>query len=244
MNTALAPVPHKSLSLFEIAEEVEMLLDCAETVTPAQEEEYRRALALAMTRQTTKIDRVYGFVNHCQANAKAAAEEIKRLQGVKKRYETAEESMRDAVRTVLETVVTPDKEGKRYLKSPLVSFSLRGNPPRVEIQNEAIIPSNFKSITLTLPVDVWQRLAFVVSYYKGAGELTDAEVQALAAAETEAAIHADPRQVQAAIEAAIAQARETGAPSEEELAALVEEARRSVAGAYLPEKGGCSVVIR
>lgn len=245
MSTALAPTPHKSLSLFQITEEVEMLLDCAETVTPAQQEEYRRDLAEAMTRQTTKIDRVHGFMKHCQANAKAAADEIKRLQGVKKQYENAEQSMRDAVRTVLEQVVQPDNNGKRYLKSPLVSFSLRGNPPKVEIQNEEMVPSLFKTITITLPVDVWQRVAFAASQLKGCGgELSDAEVSILAAAETQAAISVDAKAVQIAIEQAVAEAETTGAPTAEDLAALVEEARRSVAGAYLPEKGGCSVVIR
>ena len=243
MSTALAPTPKPSLSLFQITEEVEILLDCAETVTPAQQEEYRRDLAEAMTRQTTKIDRVHGFMKHCEANAAAAAAEIKRLQGVKKQYETAQENMRGAVLTVLENVVQPDAKGKRYLKSPLVSFTLRANAPKVEIQNEEMIPADFKTITVTLPLNVWNQVLGVIDEAHPDRDLVLIR-SALTAAEVEAAIHADPRAVQAFIERGIQEVQDEGAPTPEDLAAAIEEARRSVPGAYLPAKGGNSVVVR
>jgi len=236
-TAALVPVPRKSLNLFECVEEVEILLDCAETVTPAQQEEYRRDLALSMTQLTTKIDRVHGFMKHCQANAKAAAEEIKRLQGVKKQYENAEQSMRDAVLTVLENVVQPDKNGRRQLKSQLVTFSLRGNPAKVEIRNEELIPSRFKTITVELPLDTWNQ---IMDRYRNAGAIAFV----LHDAEATAAIAVDGSSVQDAIESAIAEAEEIGAFTPEDLAVALEDARKSVPGAYLSANGKNSVVIR
>ena len=275
-TTALAPVPNKSL--FECAEEVSMLIDCEETVTPSQREQYARDLALAMTQQELKINRVHGFLKHCKMNAAAAAEEVKRLQGAKKRYETAEENMREHIGYVLENVVQPDKAGKRALKTALCSFGLRGNAPHVEIQNEEMIPSKFKTATITLPVDTLNQLF---------GVLDESDLEgiqpiraALKMAENEAAIHVNPKAVQTAIKQELETLADWQCPMPKDSgdticvdgvlwsltysdsappdqrqvtgdcqhcakhASEIEEARRSVPGAYLPAHGTNSVVVR
>lgn len=158
----LALVPTgQALTLYEIAQEVQMLLDSEELITPAQQSEFRKELAEAMRTQVTKINRVSQFLKHCAANAKACAEEIKRLQGRKKSFETAEEEMRSAIVTTLETIAEIDEKTgrkKASLKSSLVTFSLRGNDPKLRIDDESIVPAEYKVITVTMPVSQWVAL--------------------------------------------------------------------------------------
>jgi Siphovirus Gp157 len=84
--------------------------------------------------------------------------EVRRLQERKKRYQNALQRVRGYVQYVLESMGQDDKGKWRKLEGNTVTFSLRNQPPRLEIWDETQIPWEYQDITVTLPVSMWQDL--------------------------------------------------------------------------------------
>lgn len=299
-STALAPVTLFDLSrqLSEQEDTLIALLETEEGGIPAElEQEFRShlyevATSLAITKEAriAKLNAYYRIIEHFEQreeNIKANIEAQKERAKVRRAScQRNIASLKQTLLYVLECIAKPDKQGKlkAKLECDLATFSLRGNPAKVEIQNEEMIPSQFKDITLTLPVDLWMRVLWLATHApKDCNPLTASEVETLAHADVAAtktiSVNADA--VQDAIALAVGSVPEFSCPLRgtkfgEQIcdngqlwelthsdsappdqrqsagecprcakhAASVEEARRSVPGAYLPAVGKNSVVVR
>jgi hypothetical protein len=98
------------------------------------------------------------FLSHLEQQAAFAKVEIARLQERKAFFERATEKMEGYVIHVIESI-GPDAKGKyAKLEGRTVTFSIKDCPPSVEIKDEAAIPSDYKTITITMPALKWEDL--------------------------------------------------------------------------------------
>lgn len=142
------------LTLFQIEESVALLAESAEEegLTP----EIERALAAYLEGAIEKRDRVAQFIHYCDGMAELAKAEIKRLQARQKHFEATAEHVRMVVLHVLDFLGVKKLEGRT---NTLVK---RKCPPSVKIHDETAIPSEFKRLTVTLPLEQWHKLLAAV----------------------------------------------------------------------------------
>lgn len=155
MTTALATIAR---SLYDIEQELDAFVETESLVTSEQEDEFAVELARALQASIEKRDRVGQFIRHCELQADNCDIEIKRLQERKRTYQLAEKRMRLYVQHVIESL-GPDTKGRpKKLEGKAITFSLRAKPAAVEIIDEQLIPAEYKAISLTLPLELWQTL--------------------------------------------------------------------------------------
>ena len=145
-------------NIFDIETDLQALVECAETITPEQADEYRLALVLALRMSVKKRQNVGQFILHCGLHEAACDREIDRLKALKKQYAAARERIEDfVIRTVL--IIGPDDHGKlKALEGETVKLVVKATPDAVIIDNEALIGSEFQTVTVTMAADVWQAL--------------------------------------------------------------------------------------
>ena len=145
-------------NIFDIETDLQALVQCAETITPEQEDEYRLALELALRMSVKKRQNVGQFILHCGLHEAACDREIDRLKALKKQYSSARERIEDfVIRTVL--IIGPDDHGKlKALEGETVKLVVKATPDAVIIDNEAMLGSEFQTVTVTMAADVWQAL--------------------------------------------------------------------------------------
>jgi hypothetical protein len=74
-------------------------------------------------------------------------------------YATAQGRMEGYVIHTIETVMGPDAKGKYpKLAGHSLVLSVARNPDSVDIQDEALIPAEYKSVTVKLPAEIWSEL--------------------------------------------------------------------------------------
>ncbi len=174
---ALVPAPVASLTLYQLEEQLVAFADTAEMVSPEEEQQFLAEFQAALTAAVEKRDRVAQFMTHVQAQAAMTAAEITRLQERKQFFERIEERVE---RYVIATIQSfgQDAKGKwRKLEGKTVTFSIAKCPDSVEITDEALVPAEFKSTTITLPLPLWQELLDSLDL-EAAGKIEDAVKQA------------------------------------------------------------------
>jgi len=149
---ALAVVPVRPRTLYELEESLTCLLDCAETVNPEQESIFVDELSQALTDTVEKRDAVARWMSHCESQIDLAAQEIARLRDRKASFETSLERIKQYVIRVIEA------NGGRKLEGNCVTFSLRKCPASVEMINESAVPAEYRTNTVRLPARVWNQL--------------------------------------------------------------------------------------
>ena len=157
---ALAELPAatevvKGLTLFQIEESIALLAESAEEegLTP----EIEQALATYLEGALEKRDRVAEFIRYCEWMAEMAKAEVKRLQARQKHFEATAERVSTMVLRVLDFFGVKKLEGRTH------TMSKRKCPASVKIADEAKVQSEFKRVTVTLPLDSWNRLLAAVS---------------------------------------------------------------------------------
>jgi len=148
-----------ALTLYNIEEHLVALLDTADMVEePEQQEAIFQEIQQALVQAVEKRDRCAQFLVHCESQQKAIDQEIKRLQALKKSYARAQERMEEyIVRTI--QALGPDERGRyRKLEGRTCVFAIRACPPSVEVRDEAAIPAEYKTLTITVPATAWEEL--------------------------------------------------------------------------------------
>lgn len=153
MSTAIAPL---APSLYELEQDLQAFIDTADLVSEESHDEFQREFAEALQRSVEKRDRAGQFLIHCQQQVENCDKEIERLRARKRSFEMAEKRVRSYVQAVIESLGTDAKGRTRKLEGDTVTFALRAKPPAVEITDEDAVPAKFKSITVTLPLDLWE----------------------------------------------------------------------------------------
>lgn len=145
-----------SITLFDAEEGLTALLDSAELVAPEQEAEFLAEFEAALTTAVEKRDRVAGRLAKLEAQQAYAAAEIKRLQAYKKSAEAQQERLENYITYVIERMGRDAKGKYRKLEGRSSTLSLHVCPPSVEVEDEAQIPQDFRSVTVTMPAATWE----------------------------------------------------------------------------------------
>lgn len=158
-GTAVAELPAPAeiaggLTLFQIEESIVLLAESAEEEGPTPEIEH--ALAAYLEGALEKRDRVAQFIHYCDGMAELAKAEIKRLQARQKHFEATSERVRTMVLHVLDFFGVKKLEGRTH------TLVKRKCPASVKVNDEAAIPSEFKRLTVTLPLDQWHKVLAAV----------------------------------------------------------------------------------
>jgi len=95
---------------------------------------------------------VADFIHFCEGMAELAKAEGKRLQARQKHFEATAERVSAMVLRVL------DYLGVKKLEGRTNTLKKRKCPPSVNIIDDAKVPAEFKHITVTLPLPLWQEL--------------------------------------------------------------------------------------
>lgn len=140
----------KGLTLFQIEESIALLAESAEEegLTP----ELDQALATYLQGALEKRDRVAEFILYCEGMAELAKAEVKRLQARQKHFEVTAERVNTMVLRVLDFFGVKKLEGRTH------TLGKRKCPPSVRIQDDVQVPSEFKRVSVTLPLDHWNSL--------------------------------------------------------------------------------------
>jgi hypothetical protein len=157
---AVVPINQTSVakSLFTLEADLVSWFDTVEMVQPEDEEAFIADFQIAMTAAVAKRDAVGGFLAHLDAQVEFAATEIDRLRRRKQAFENASERLKEyVVRTIL--ALGTDAKGKpRKLEGERFSFSIRKNPASLEITDAMAVPPEFKTVTITMPGAVLERV--------------------------------------------------------------------------------------
>jgi hypothetical protein len=143
-------------SLYAIEEHLACLADSEALVSPEQEAEFRAEFQAALLAAATKRDAVARFLAHCESQAVLAKVEIERLKKRQAGFVAAVERVEQYVLSVI-LKLQPDKKG-RYpkLEGKTSSFGAALNPPSVNITDDTLVPASCKTVTITMPLPVWE----------------------------------------------------------------------------------------
>lgn len=164
-STALVPAP-LSLSLYDIEDHLQCLLDSAGMIPEGDDalfvqEKYAilEEIAEADAAGKHKRDGVAKYIRSLKAAQDAIAQEVNYLLGRKKALENHEARLRDYVIGIVEqySTIRPGTRERKELKGNIHSLQLRQNPPSVVIEDEALVPTKFKRITVTMSLEIWQQ---------------------------------------------------------------------------------------
>jgi hypothetical protein len=175
-----------SMTLYQVEDDLQALLDTGEGGVPVEvEEAFRVELEAALRTAIDKRDRVGQFLSHCEAQEAHIEAEIKRLRALKGSFGRAAEKMEGYVRRVIESLGMDEKGRWRKLEGRTTVFSLRACPPSVLVTNEGAVPAKFKTLTITVPAEAWEKVAdFLPHEYRvefiGAVKKTEVSINAAA----------------------------------------------------------------
>jgi hypothetical protein len=145
-------------TLYEIEDGFQALVDSEDLVTPEQQEQYRLELVQKLETAVDKRQHMGEFIRYCELMQENCDKEIERIQKLKRTYAAAEERARDYVVFTIESL-GPDQNGKYpRLAGRTLTLSVQRNPESVLIENEELVPEEYRSITLTLPLDIWSKV--------------------------------------------------------------------------------------
>lgn len=151
-----APPPARSM--YDLETHLQALADSVETVEPEQEQQFLADFREALMAAKDKRDRVASFMAYCDAMAEMSAKEIARLQKRKDLFLRTVERLEGYVEKILRELGKDAKGKWQKLDGNTSSFSLRNLPPSTVITDEAKVPTEYKTVTVTLPAPLWEQI--------------------------------------------------------------------------------------
>ena len=134
------------------------LVETADFVPQEQEQEFLAEFQQKLLTAIEQRDRVGQYMAHLETQAALAKAEIDRLRQRKGAYERAFERVEQYVLHTIEFLGMDSRGARRKLEGNTVTFSARACPPSVEIVDEAVVPADFKTLTIRLPATTWEQL--------------------------------------------------------------------------------------
>jgi hypothetical protein len=151
-------MPGERLSLYHLEDDLAALVESGEAgITPELEQQYRAELGAALERTVEKRDRVGQFIRYLEDQAQFAGGEAKRLTERKRLFERAAERMRNYVKWTIEQLGQDERGAWRKLEGRCVTFSLRKLPDILQVDDEAAVPPEYKTLVIEVPADAWER---------------------------------------------------------------------------------------
>lgn len=114
-------------------------------------------------REVQKADNIAGFLRECKGRAAALKAEEERLRAKRKRWEENEQRVKDRVAEVLAMQVDPQAIAAAHQNQVLKrvngrtsELKLCKSPGSVEVTDMSLLPDQYKSVTVTLPLSRWE----------------------------------------------------------------------------------------
>jgi hypothetical protein len=148
MMAAAQVIPFPSGSLYEITDHLSALLESVDGIEdPELRKQCEAEITAYMDAEVRKVDGVASYLAYCEAQAKFAAEEARRLAERRALFENRAERVKQYAIAVMESL------GKKKLEGRTATLSLRQCPPSLEILNERQIPDVYKVTQTIVSVD-------------------------------------------------------------------------------------------
>jgi hypothetical protein len=196
-------MPTETLTLYNVEENLQSLLDTEALVDPEQEAQFKAELAESLKYAVEKRDRIAQCLLTWEHKRGAIAAEMARLKALDATYKRAEARLEKYVVGVIEGL-GKDAGGKyRKLAGETAVLSVKQNPPSTVFTDEAAVPSEFKTLTITVPAQAWEHHIEVYDYLRAQSGYLPAfnGPAAILTAINKTEVSIDKRAVKAAIEA-------------------------------------------
>ncbi len=136
------------MTLYEVLDDLVALQDTIDMCeTPEQRAECEAALQRAIDAQIRKVDNFNRFLSHLESQVDLAEKEIKRLKAREAVFANLQERLEKYAIFVMQ------QRGLRKLDGDTSSLTLRVNAPGVDIDDEAAVPGQFKTIRQEVAID-------------------------------------------------------------------------------------------
>ena len=145
-------------TLYDSEEQYQALLDTEAMVAPDLEEEFQAALTDALRSRDEKRDRVLHVLLEWDARMDSIDREIERLKRYKEVISNARRRLGNFIVRVIKEFGTDNKGKYKKLDASLGTMYARALPEKLEIIDEAIIPHQFFTARVDIPLELWQSL--------------------------------------------------------------------------------------
>lgn len=127
-----------------IAQQVQELLDDGADPNSNQIQEMLNEMVGADDEWREKATRVAFYIKNTMADVDAIDDEIKRLTAKKNKLKKSTAYLENTL------IAQMQKFDLKEIKNPLLTLSLRQNPPSVLVHNEESVPMDFKKVSYTV----------------------------------------------------------------------------------------------
>jgi hypothetical protein len=149
MNLTLYNIETELLEVLQLRDEVASDPD----MTPQEIAESLKAIdqriAEYVKAEVRKVDGVAAWIRECDARRKLMADEVDRLDRVRKAWEVRGDRIRQIVIAVMQETGQPKLQGATSV------LRLQKNPPSVEVSQPGLVPAEYQRVTVTMPLHVW-----------------------------------------------------------------------------------------
>jgi Siphovirus Gp157 len=159
MTAATSIEPAAPATLWELENDLLALEESAELVSAEDREAYEHDLGQVFERSVEKRDRFGDYLEDRQLRADNIDRVIDRLTALKATYLAGLERGKQVIVRVIEGLGRDHRGKYRTLEGTRHKFSIRANPPSVDVLDERLIPLCYKRIRLTLFAEDWARIA-------------------------------------------------------------------------------------
>jgi hypothetical protein len=145
-------LPPPARTLYSLEEHLSSLVETADMVPAEQQGEFLEEFRQTLMATIEKRDRVAQFMAHLETQITFADAERKRLAELKAMYEKALAHVKTYVTYVIESLGEDAKGKRKKLEGRTSVLALHGCDKSLEVQDEAAVPTEYKTITFTLNV--------------------------------------------------------------------------------------------
>ena len=133
--------------LQSIADDVTVLLEQGADPNSDEVQQLLQKMVAQESDWDTKALRVAKFLNHIKVQQEIVKLEVDRLQKKMKQLGSTFDNLHDLLLWQMQGF------GKTEIKDPILSIKVRDNPPSVIIEDESIIPNDYKTEKTTITVN-------------------------------------------------------------------------------------------
>jgi Siphovirus Gp157 len=142
--------------LYDIEAHLAALVDTEEMVPKELEAAYAQELQTTLHATVDMRDRVGQFILHLKSQVAFSHAEASRLEQRERFFEKALARMEAYVTRTIDSLGRDAKGKRKKLDGNVITLSLHGCDKRVEVTDEAAVPTRYKRVTVTLPAETWE----------------------------------------------------------------------------------------
>ena len=148
----------KSLTLYEAEDYLASLLETDGAVPEEQREAFELELSHSLSAAQDKREKVARFILQCEAEADFCKAEADRIKARGKSFQNAAARVREYVLGYIMAQGLDAQAKFKKLVGKTTTMSARSNPASVEIVNEEMVPSAYKTVQVEMPLEIWHVL--------------------------------------------------------------------------------------